>query len=141
MTIPRTVRSWQPLLGVALLLASCDFPFFSDEEPPPELARVVINGTSPVLLELLTSTAFQPVTDPETGTTSISFVAATIDTIDVPFENEYALAPNDRFYVRLTNPDTATASVQMQVFFDGVKMYDNTRDLEDGSMEFSWIYF
>lgn len=138
-------RLSQLTVATLLLVASsfsvpgCD-SIVSTDAHVARAARVVITGTSPVPLELLTSTDFTAVKNPDTGETVYTLNTSSAETISVPFDRTFQLNGSDRFFVRLTNADqNATAAVRMQVLVDGKSMYDVNATLKDAALKFSYF--
>jgi hypothetical protein len=128
-------------VGLLLVLASACSVFESKEEIADE-ARVVVTGTAPEPLELVTSTKFTR-TFHETGEISISlaFADTVFLSLDSPHDQTYPIKPDRGFMVRLSNPVMDPAVVSMQVFFDGTLVYNQQNiTLQDASMEFSFVF-
>lgn len=108
----------------------------------PDEARVVVTGTAPEPLELVTSTKFTR-TFHETGEFTISLVFAdtVFLTLDPPHDQAYPIKPDWGFFVRLKNPVMDPAVVSMQVFFDGELVFEHQEvTLEEDILEFSQVF-
>lgn len=132
-------RSLRTLLLAAVGLGVSGCGILDDQEPRRERANVVIQGTSPVPLSLITSSEFVIETDPETfEQTAVLLVSDTVE-ITPPFDDTYRIDAFERFLVRLVNADSAVASIRMQVLVDGSLEYDQAADMSQGaSLEFSF---
>lgn len=129
-----------PILAVALPATACDV--FQPGTETPDQARVVVSGSTPLPLRLITSTRFTRTTD-EDGSTVTTFTDA--DTVyldvDIDFDRVYPVKPDNRFLARLTNPEAEDATVSMRVYFDGDLEYDQENvTLRDASLEFSYVF-
>ncbi len=128
-------------LGLVLVLTGACGLLVSGEEVA-ENARVVVTGTTPVPLELVTSTKFTRTTD-ETGevTTTLAFADTIFVSLAEPHDQIYPVAPDRGFLVRLRNFSEEPAVVSMQVYFDGNLHYDRQdMTLQDATLEFSYIF-
>jgi len=138
-----TMRLTLRALGLALLpilAAACGL--LDSKEEVAEQARVVVTGTAPVPLELVTSTKFTRTIE-ETGETTISlaFADTVFLSLPTPHDKVYPVRPDRGFLVRLRNPSTDPAVVSMQVFFDGKLSFERQNvTVQDGSLEFSYIF-
>ena len=127
-------------LGAGLMLACASAcGILDDQEERAQRAQVVVNGTSPVPLSLITSSEFVLETDPETLVTTAVLIVSDTAEFTPPFEDIYQIDQFERFLVRLVNPDSAVASIRMQVLVDGSLEYDQSADVaEGGSLEFTF---
>jgi hypothetical protein len=128
-------------LGMFLILAGA-CTFLESKEEVAREARVVVTGTAPVPLELVTSTKFTRTIE-ETGevTISLAFADTAFINLATPHDQVYPVRPDRGFLVRLRNPGTEAALVSVQVFFDGRLNYDRQNvALQDASLEFSYIF-
>jgi hypothetical protein len=128
-------------LGLLLVLAGACTILDSTEDVAKE-ARVVVTGTTPVPLELVTSTKFTR-TISETGEVSISLAFADTVLVDLAatLDRTYPVRPDRGFLVRLRNHSTDAAVVSMQVYFDGKLNFDRQNVmLQDASLEFSYMF-
>ncbi len=134
----RRWRSPSNTLLPLLLIGASGCGLLETEDRGAEEAVVDITGDTPVPLQLITSDAFVVALDPETLLETVQFARADTITLDsLPFSNPYAIAAFDRFLIRLSNPDSAVASVRMTVTVDGSVEYDQPATIsEGGSLEF-----
>jgi len=105
-------------------------------------ARLVVSGTSPGALELITSTKFTRTYEND-GSITIALIVA--DTVLLPMgsthNQTYPVSPDRGFLARLTNPHDEPAVVSMQVYFDGKLRYDRQdMILEAIPLEFSFVF-
>lgn len=115
---------------------------FENEEDIADNARVVVSGSTPVPLILVTSTKFQR----SVGQGGQPLILPTrADTVELELtsvhDQTYPVKPDKGFLARLINPTEETATVSMQVYFDGRLQYDQQNvSLTDSSMEFSYTF-
>jgi len=121
-------------------LAACGI--LETEDEIADEARVVVSGTASNPLLLITTTKFERFYDEE-GEAQTTVVVADTVTIDpaAGYDHVYPVKPDKGFLVRLVNPETETAVVSIQVYFDGELSYDQKNvSLSDASLEFSYIF-
>lgn len=111
----------------------------------PEEARLVLTGTTPVDIRVITSTRFALFRDPDTG--EVSSVLQQADTTDLrpPFDERYDISQFGEFLVKVVNADTTSAQFDMRISIDGDTKFDQTLNMRaaDGnaaSYEWRWIY-
>jgi hypothetical protein len=138
-TLPQSTRVL--LVGLLLILpAACSI--FEAEEEVADEARVVVTGSTPQPLELVTSTKFTR-TFLESGGVGISlaFADTAFLSLDQPHDQIYPIKPDRGFLVRLKNPGLEPAVVSMQVFFDGELAYNHQNiTLQEAALEFSYVF-
>jgi hypothetical protein len=143
MTPPRlTRRSTRVslLLMLVMALAGCD-GLLSPSNRMPREARVVVTGTSPVQLRLITSTDFTAEQDLETGIYHINFSSSEVRDGSLPMERTVRLN-TDRFMARVLNVDgDQTANVTLQVWFDRDLVYSQEAALRDAFVDFIHVFF
>ena len=130
------------LIGVVLtlVLVGCD-DVLDDTQDLPDVARVVLTGTSPVDLEVVTSTNFQVVSDFELQETFIQLILSDTVLTVPPYEEDVDIRSTGRFFVRVTNHAVDVADVTLEVSFDGRVEYIQSAFMsEGGSMEFSQTF-
>lgn len=120
------------LAVVAALTTSCSLT----TSPPkkPTTAHIIIEGSTPAPLELVTSTDFYQ-TQNQT-TLEVNEVYNKADTLGIgtlPYDATVDLTDLGSISVRLKNPVVATASVRMRVTLDNGQGYDQTATLSDGA--------
>ena len=140
------MRSWKrepTILLVAVLLTSaagCD-DLLDDTQELPDFARYELTGTSPVDLEVITSTNFQVINDFELQQTFVTFTLSDTVVTTPPLSGDVDIRSNDRFFIRVTNYSDSVADVRLLVSFDGVTEYDQSALMSAGaSLEFSQIF-
>jgi len=137
------LRSGLKLLATALLAAgTAACGVFETEDDVANNARVVISGTTPVPLMLITSTKFERYVN-QNGEPLITLVVS--DTVELElataFDETFPVKPDKGFLARLINPTQETATISMQVYFDGELNYDQQNvSLTDSSIEFSFVF-
>lgn len=125
------------MLIAVMVAAACGL--IEPQSDPAEQVMVTVRGTSPVPLELITSSDFVLIFNGETGITRSDLIDSDTVSVTLPFDQVYDVSSLERFLVRLTNADSAVASVQLQVFLDGLLEYDQQADVaEGGSLEYSF---
>lgn len=129
------------LAGVLPSLAGCS-SILDTSRDIADAARVVVDGSSPVRLTLVTSTEYVGARDPDTGSFDITLLSSDTAAVDVPIDRSFSLDQNGRFLVRLIHPDLqSTASVRMRVFLDEELVYDVSADMSDAYLEYVFVYF
>lgn len=125
-----------------LLLSGGACNILETEDEIADEARVRIEGTSPVPLQLITSTRFERTYNQEGDAVTVLLVADTaMIELGTAFDEIYPVKPNLGFFVRLRNLEADPATVSMRVYFDGELNYDQQNvSLSDASLEFSFIF-
>jgi hypothetical protein len=141
----RNLRTAPAALCAALLLtaAACD-GFLDTERESRETIRVLVSGTSPVPLLLVTSDQFASVQDPATGQILLQVIASdTLTITQLPVDTTYAIGQFNRILVRLVNPDpAATADVRMIIRLDDEEEAYNVQARITGAyLEYSYMGF
>ena len=128
------------LLG--LLTAAIGCGIFETTEEIADEARVVVTGDAETPLLLVTSTKFTRFFNDEGDPViSLAFSDTASITLDVTHDKIYPIRPDRGFYVKLTNPDTLTAIVSMQVYFDGELSYERKNlSLTNASVDYNFIW-
>lgn len=135
----RPLSSAVAALALALTAGGCGI---LDVDEPGDTAVVTISGTSPVPLRLIMSNNFIQVLDPQTNEIGVSMLGAdTVELNDLPYTENYGLDGNLRFFLRLINPDSMTASLRVQIRIDGVNPYDITTNLTASQHEYTYAAF
>ena len=134
--VPRL--AWVALL--LLLVPACTL--LDPEVGVPDRARVFLSGSSAAQLEVIISTDFVRAAA-EGGSSEVSLTRADTFYTDLSTTHDqvYQVAPKNRFFVRVSNPDTALAIVTLKIWMDGDLKYEHEEyTLREASMEFSRIY-
>jgi len=137
MVVEKRSRPWRILAGIVCPLVLFGAPACSSLTDPgrPKNARVVLTGSPPVTLELVTSQDFL-VTE---GT--VQLLTTAVDTASVPVDRTYRLGVPARFYVRSTNLEDHTVTVTMKVYIGGRIWHNESKSLApDESVEFIYRY-
>ena len=129
------------LVILTLSLAGCDSIFGPNRRRLADDARIIIQGTSPVPLLLVTSTSFTAVRDQNGELVSTLVQADTVTLTTLPAQFDHDLRGRDRFLVRLINPDlNETAAIHMQVLLDGRISFNQQATMRDASLEYIVVY-
>lgn len=125
-----------------MLATACDSIFGSSKSAFADEARVIVDGTSPEPLLLITSTEFLTTRDPvsdEVVTTLI--VSDTVTLATLPGEAFRRIRGADRFLARIANSDSAsTADIHMRVMLDDKLVFDQRALMRNSSLEFTAFY-
>ena len=133
-------RALLAALALAGAASACDL--LDDDQVLPDVARVVLTGSSPVDLEMVVSDNFQVVADVTLGSRYTVLVHADTLLVRPDFSQDYDIQVSRRFLVRLTNHSSEVAQVNLSVAFDGEVGYSQQATMaEGGSLEFSEIFF
>jgi len=143
-------RFWNPRNAPAafcaafvLAAAACD-GFLDTGDQTRDTIRVLVSGTSPVPLLLVTSDQFASVQDPATGQIQIQVIASdTLTITQLPVDTTYSIGQFNRILVRLINPDpAATAQVRMIIRLDDEEEAYNVEARITGAyLEYSYVGF
>ena len=127
---------------IALAAAGCDSLLGTDQSAFANEARVTVDGTSTVPLQLLTSSNFIATRDSISGELVASeIVGETITLSTLPFDRAFDLRGMDRFLVRLANPDpNVTATVHLRIRLDNNEVYNQRATMRDASMQYIAYY-
>lgn len=130
------------VLFLGLLATTIGCGIFETTEEIADEARVVVTGNAQTPLLLVTSTKFTRFYNEEGAPViTLAFSDTASITLDVPHDEIYPIKPDRGFYVKLTNPDTLTAVVDMKVYFDGELSYERTNlSLTDASVDYNFIW-
>lgn len=123
-----------------LTLAAAGCGVLNSDEDHPEEARVIVTGSSPVPLLLITSTQFVFDIDPATGDRTARALVADTSTISLPVDRTYAFGNSNRFLVRVANPDLdQTASVQVRLLIDGKEVFNDAATMRDAALQYTYV--
>ena len=127
----RSSTSLVALVALALpLVSACTGLTESD---PPTQARVVVEATPELPLQLIVSTDFLIILDELTGEQNPDFSSADTVALGAAFDQTYSMTSADsRLFVRLANDNDTVEPVHIRVFLDGVTEYDVTANLGMG---------
>lgn len=124
---------------VTLLLGACE-SLLDTSQDTPTTTRVVVEGESAGPLRLVTSNDFFRQVTGNSSQSSALLITADTASVTPIFDQEYDLGPHTRFFVRLENPDRFDTQVTLQVFFDDELEFEESSTLEDGAMEFNFVF-
>jgi hypothetical protein len=120
------------MLVSAVSLSACGI--LDSEEPTA--ARLVLGGNSELPVQLVISSDFDILVDPETDERTVFLVTADTSTISAPFDQRYDLGSRKRIYLSLSSETVPTTPVSMKVFVGGDVQYDRQTDFDDEFLEF-----
>src|SRR5262245_52027804 len=118
------LRDWSPrtrrlALPILTLLASACSSVLDTTQDYADNAILEVTGTSPVPLQVVSSTNWVYVTNPDTGEQTVSTTSADTVSLQVPINRTVAITNSFRIYYKVTNPDlNQTASIRMRVLLD-----------------------
>ena len=105
---------------LALAAGACDW----FEDPSPDVIRITLEGSGASFM-VITSTEFFATSD-EQGALSAQIFAADTAFVTLPFDGNWNIKEDQRFYMVGIPIDSATATVRVQVFVDEDQEIDNT---------------
>lgn len=103
-----------------LAFGACDW----FEDPTPDVIRITLEGDARQFL-VITSTEFFATSDELGDLSAEVFVADTIRGA-LPFDRNWNIKEEQRFYMFAVPADSATVTVRVQVFLDDDQAVDNT---------------
>jgi hypothetical protein len=121
-------------VAAALLAGGCGLL----DDPSPDEARLVIRGEAGTPVRVIISTEFVAQVN-ELGQTGITIFAADTLVTSLPYERVYGIEEEQRFFAEAARLDADLESVQMQVFIDGNKRFDEGGRLLD-SQPYRFVY-
>ena len=135
---PRTRRLALPILT---LLASACSQVLDTTQDYADNAILEVTGTSPVPLQVVTSTNWIYIINPENGEQTVSTTSADTVTVQLPINRVVPLTNSLRIYFKVTNADiNQTASIRMRVLLDNKVMFDQAANMRDAGLGFSFAY-
>lgn len=135
------VATYGAMAAMIITLAAGCSSILDTDRTTAGSARVVVTGSSPVPLQLVTSTRFARGFDEE-GQEQIRLIVADTANVTPPIDKSVAFGTSDRFAVLLINPSTeATADITMTVSVDGKEVYRQAATLRDASLRFTYFLF
>ena len=136
----RSVRNVFFTLTVLGGVAACSSGTEPDSKPTE--ARIRVEGTSTVPLQLLTSLDFFETVDPISG--EIRQILNTADTVFVdalPYDATVPLTSLGSIYVELANLEDTPANVRLQVDLDNGQGYDRSATMsEGGALVYAYVF-
>ncbi len=133
-----TIRPFQHSgLGFLVLAGAI---FFSGcgilESDDPTSARLIVGGAAGHPVQLVISTDYDSVIDPETEERSIVLNTSDTTTVSAPFDQRYDMGSRQRFYAKLFSDEIPSTPVGVQIFIDGSLRYDRQTTFDDEFLEF-----
>ncbi len=122
------MRGLSNLILAAWLVAGCGLLL---DNPQPDEARLVIDGEAGKPIRLITSTQFVAAVNEARETRVEMFVADTTITT-LPYERVYDIERDHRFLVEAARLDEDLDTVNVKVFLDDVKQFDEGGILIEG---------
>lgn len=116
----RTRRVLAACVLLVLTAAACDW----FEDPSPDVIRITLEGSGASFM-VITSTEFIATSDEQGALTAEVFVADTMR-VTLPFDGNWNIKEDQRFYMVGIPADSATATVRVQVFLDEDQEIDNS---------------
>ena len=105
---------------VVLAFGACDW----FEDPSPDVIRITLEGDARQFL-VITSTEFFATNDEQGDLSAQVFVSDTIRA-PLPFDRNWNIKEEQRFYMFAVPADSTTVTVRVQVFLDDEQAVDNT---------------
>lgn len=129
-------KTTQTLFAAALLAtAACAG---ASTAAPSDSVQLLIDGTAPEPLRLITAARYGIVEHPETGVVSSFLQESDTTRITLPFEGTYDISTYHIFLFRLTETEHALATVRMRAFVDGEEKLDQNANMQNGTFEWRW---
>lgn len=107
----------------------------------PTEATILIEGTSPNALKLITSTNFYEQLNTGTGVYTPILVSSDTVLITPPYSNTLNIASTGSIYVELYQPAVETATVRMKVDLDNGEGYEQNATLADRAQLIYYFVF
>ena len=115
------------LVTASLLAGGCDLI----EDPSPNEARLVILGEAGKPVRVIVSTQFVAQVNEIGQTRVVIFDADTVFTT-LPYERTWVIEEDQRFFAEAARADADLQNVQVQVFVDDRKQFDEGGSLLEG---------
>lgn len=127
-------------LSLTLWLAGCQIVTDPSSRYASE-AHVELTGGSGAPLLLVSSTEWGFEINELTGEQRIAVLKADTTEVDLPYKRSVPLTKTYRILFRLISPTKSEPSaVRMRVRLDEKEVYDQSANLNDGEIEFSFFY-
>lgn len=101
------------------------------EDPTPNEARLLVHGEAGKEVRIIVSTQFVAQVNEIGQTRIVLFEADTVVTV-LPFERTWTIDEDQRFFAEAARLEADLGNVQVQVFLDGRKRFDEGGALLDG---------
>jgi hypothetical protein len=138
---PTDSRSHGTRLGLVLVAAAmlaaggCSL---STSGNMPTTASIVVDGSSPVPVQLIVSVDFYQVVD-SSGAISERYNSADTTSITFPYNESVDISSLGSISVRVRNPAPDTATVHLKVGLDNGQGFDHTSAIANGQ-QLSYVY-
>jgi hypothetical protein len=134
-------RSRRLALPILTLLASACSWVLDTTQDYAENANLEVTGTSPVPLQVVSSTNWVYITNPDNGERIVSTTSADTVSLQLPVNRVVPLTNSFRIYFKVINGDiNQTASIRMRVRLDNKLVYDQAANMRDASLDYSFAY-
>jgi hypothetical protein len=134
-------RSRRLALPILTLLASACSWVLDTTQDYAENATLEVTGTSPVPLQVVSSTNWVYITNPANGEQIVSTTSADTVSLQLPINRVVPLTNSFRIYFKVINGDiNQTASILMRVRLDNKLVYDQAANMRDASLDYSFAY-
>jgi hypothetical protein len=130
MTMRATSLAWAALAVVSGCSLGVD--------PSPNRARLMIEGDAGKAVRLIISTEFVAAVN-ESGQTRVVIIKSDTVQVTLPYQKEYNIEEQQRFFVETARSAEDLQSVHMQVFVDSRKQFDESGALISGQ-PYRFIY-
>ena len=108
------------------------------DDPSPNRARLTIEGDAGKQVRLIVSTEFVAAVN-ESGITRVVIIKSDTVQVTLPYQREYNIEAQGRFFAETARSAEDLASVHMQVFVDSRKQFDESGKLISGQ-PYRFIY-
>ena len=111
------------LITVAALMAAAGCGLVDD--PSPNRARLLVEGDAGKTVRLIISTEFVAAVN-EVGQTRVVIIKSDTVQVPLPYQKEYNIEEQQRFFVETARSAEDVQSLHMQVFVDSRKQFDES---------------
>ena len=117
------------------MVGACDW----FEDPTPDVIRITLEGSGARFM-VITSTEFFATSDEQGALTAEVFRADTTN-VTLPFDGNWNIKEDQRFYLVAVPAESATATVRVQVFLDEDQEIDNTLEAgPDNPVRYMYLF-
>ena len=117
------------------MVGACDW----FEDPTPDVIRITLEGSGARFM-VITSTEFFATSDEQGALTAEVFRADTTN-VTLPFDGNWNIKEDQRFYLVAIPANSATATVRVQVFLDEDQEIDNTLEAgPDNPVRYMYLF-
>ena len=128
------MRAASLLLAALVVVSGCGLT----DNLSPSRARLTIDGDAGKQVRLIVSTEFVAAVN-ESGITRVVIIKSDTVQATLPYQKEYNIAAQQRIFVETARSAEDLASLQMQVFVDSRKQFDQSGVLKTGQ-PYRFIY-